>query len=83
MAKYNFIKHLEKIKKDFLKYAKENSHELDMQTFEIDICNCYLLLRIEGEDSDGDCVVFEQEIEIDNTETYQNKLLPLSIQELH
>lgn len=83
MAKYDFIKQLEEIKKNFLKHAKENSHKIDNDTFEINICSRYLTMRIECEDSYGDCVVFEQEIEMDNfsDEIYQKPLRPLDIEE--
>lgn len=85
MAKNDFIKQLGEIKKNFLKHAKENSHKIDNDTFEINICSCYLTMRIECEDSYGDCVVFEQEIEMDNSsdEIYQKPLIPLDIEEYH
>lgn len=83
MAKNDFIKQLGEIKKKFLKHAKENSHKIDNDTFEINICTRYLTMRIECEDSYGDCVVFEQEIEMDNfsDEIYQKPLRPLDIEE--
>lgn len=82
MAKYDFIKQLGEIKKNFLKHAKENSHKIDNDTFEINICSRYLTMRIECEDSYGDCVVFEQEIEMDDfsDEIYQKPLRPLDIE---
>lgn len=83
MAKNDFIKQLGEIKKKFIKHAKENSHKIDNDTFEINICSRYLTMRIECEDSYGDCVVFEQEIEMDNfsDEIYQKPLRPLDIEE--
>lgn len=82
MAKIDFIKQLEEIKKGFLKYAKENSHKVDLDTFEINICTRYLTMRVECEDEDGDCIAFEQEIEVDNfsEEIYQKPLIPLNIE---
>lgn len=83
MAKNDFIKQLGGIKKKFLKHAKENSHKIDNDTFEINICSRYLTMRIECENKYGDCVVFEQEIEMDNfsDEIYQKPLRPLDIEE--
>lgn len=83
MAKHDFIRQLGEIKKKFLKHAKENSHKIDNDTFEINICNDYLIMRIECENKYGDCVVFEQEIEMDNfsDEIYQKPLRPLDIEE--
>lgn len=83
MAKNDFIKQLVEIKKNFLKHAKENSHKIDNDTFEINICSRYLTMRIECENKYGDCVVFEQEIEMDNfsDEIYQKPLRPLDIEE--
>ncbi len=83
MAKNDFIKQLGEIKKNFLKHAKENSAKVSLKTFEINICSRYLTMRIECEDSYGDCVVFEQEIEMDNfsDEIYQKPLIPLDIEE--
>lgn len=83
MAKHDFIKQLVEIKKKFIKHAKENSHKIDNDTFEINICSRYLTMRIECENKYGDCVVFEQEIEMDNfsDEIYQKPLRPLDIEE--
>lgn len=83
MAKNDFIKQLVEIKKKFIKHAKENSHKIDNDTFEINICSRYITMRIECEDSYGDCVVFEQEIEMDDfsDEIYQKPLRPLDIEE--
>lgn len=84
MAKVDFIKQLGEIKKNFLKHAKENSAKVSLKTFEINICSRYLAMRIECKDVDGNCIVFEQEIEMDNVgNTYQNPLLPSSIQEYY
>lgn len=77
--KPNFITELITLKKKFIKYAQENSHKVDLNTFEINIANGYLTLRMECEDEYEDCIVFYQEIEMDNDKTYQNHLLPMSI----
>lgn len=80
MAKNDFIKQLGEIKKNFLKHAKENSHKIKLNTFKIDICNYYLLMYIECEDKYGDCITFEQQVDIgDNEELEQNPLFPSSI----
>ena len=60
--KYDFIKDLSKLKKKFIKYAKENSSKIDEESFEIEICKGYLNMRIEAEDEDEDTIVFTQEI---------------------
>ena len=60
--KYDFIKDLSKLKKKFIKYANENSAKIDEESFEIEICNGYLNMRIEAEDEDEDTIVFTQEI---------------------
>lgn len=80
MAKIDFIKELEEIKKEFVKNASLFADKIYRNTFEINICNCYLTLRIEGEDKYGDCIVFRQEIEMEQGETYQNHLSPSEIQ---
>ena len=48
--KYDFIKDLSKLKNEFIQYAKENSARIDDESFEIEICNGYLNMRIEAED---------------------------------
>lgn len=63
--KYDFIKDLSKFKKKFIQYAKENSAKIDDDSFEFEICNGYLNMRIEAEDEDEDTVVFTQEISPD------------------
>ena len=74
--KYDFIKDLSKIKKEFIQYAKENSAKIDEESFEIEICNVYLNLRIEAEDEDEDTIVFTQEIyqDYEKGATYQKPL---------
>lgn len=75
MAKNNFIKQLTELKKKFLEYAEENSVKVVRSTFEIDICNYYLTMRVECDDEYGDCIVFTQEIEMDSTnDTYQKPI---------
>lgn len=80
MERNDFIKQLSEIKKKFLKFAKENSYKIDNKTFEINVSRFYLTMRIEAEDKDKDTIVFFQEIEQDDSETYQNKLIPSYIQ---
>ena len=74
--KYDFIKDLSKLKKKFIKYAKENSSKIDEESFEIEICKGYLNMRIEAEDEDEDTIVFTQEIYQDYEEgvIYQKPL---------
>ena len=75
MAKNNFIKQLTELKKEFLEYAKEKSAKVNKETFEIDICEYYLTMRVECDDEYGDCIVFTQEIEMDSTnDTYQTPI---------
>lgn len=71
---YDFIKDLSKLKKKFIQYAKENSAKIDEESFEIEICNGYLNMRIEAEDEDT--IVFTQEIYQDYEEgaIYQKPL---------
>lgn len=74
--KYDFIKDLSKFKKKFIQYAKENSSKIDDESFEFEICNGYLNMRIEAEDEDEDTIVFTQEIYQDYEEgvIYQKTL---------
>ena len=74
--KYDFIKDLSKLKNEFIQYAKENSARIDDESFEIEICNGYLNMRIEAEDEYEDTIVFTQEIYQDYEEgvIYQKPL---------
>ena len=74
--KYDFIKDLSKLKNEFIQYAKENSAKIDDESFEIEICNGYLNMRIEAEDEYEDTIVFTQEIYQDYEEgvIYQKPL---------
>ena len=74
--KYDFIKDLSKLKNEFIQYAKENSAKIDEESFEIEICNGYLNMRIEAEYEDEDTIVFTQEIYQDYEEgvIYQKPL---------
>ena len=74
--KYDFIKDLSKLKNEFIQYAKENFAKIDEESFEIEICNGYLNMRIEAEDEDEDTIVFTQEIYQDYEEDviYQKPL---------
>ena len=74
--KYDFIKDLSKLKNEFIQYAKENSANIDDESFEIEICNGYLNMRIEAEDEYEDTIVFTQEIYQDYEEgvIYQKPL---------
>ena len=74
--KYDFIKDLSKLKNEFIQYAKENSAKIDEESFEIEIFNGYLNMRIEAEDEDEDTIVFTQEIYQDYEEgaIYQKPL---------
>ena len=74
--KYDFIKELSKLKKNFIQYAEENSSKIDEESFEIEICKGYLNMRIEAEDEDEDTIVFTQEIYQDYEESviYQQHL---------
>ena len=74
--KYDFIKDLSKLKNEFIQYAKENSAKIDEESFEIEICNGYLNMRIEAEDEYEDTIVFTQEIYQDYEEgaIYQKPL---------
>ena len=73
--KNDFIKQLARLKKEFLKYAEENSAKVDKDTFEVEMCKYYLLFRVEAEDEDEDTIVFTQEIETDSTDdSYQKPI---------
>ena len=74
--KYDFIKDLSKLKKNFIQYAEENSSKIDEESFDIEICKGYLNMRIEAEDEDEDTIVFTQEIYQDYEEDviYQKPL---------
>ena len=71
--KNDFIKQLARLKKEFLKYAEENSAKVDKDTFEVEMCKYYLLFRVEAEDEDEDTIVFTQEIETDSTDDIYQK----------
>ena len=74
MAKKNdFIKQLARLKKEFLKYAEDNSAKVDKDTFEVEMCKYYLKFRIEAENKYGDTLVFRQEIETDSTSDIYQK----------
>lgn len=71
--KNDFIKQLARLKKEFLKYAEDNSVKVDKDTFEVEMCKYYLLFRVEAEDEDEDTIVFTQEIETDSTDDIYQK----------
>ena len=71
--KNDFIKQLTRLKKEFLKYAEDNSAKVDKDTFEVEMCKYYLLLRVEAEDEYEDTIVFTQEIETDSTDDIYQK----------
>ena len=71
--KNDFIKQLASLKKEFLKYAEDNSAKVDKDTFEVEMCKYYLLLRVEAEDEYEDTIVFTQEIETDSTDDIYQK----------
>lgn len=76
MAKKNdFIKQLTQLKKEFLAFVKEKAFDVDMNSFEVEMCKYYLQFRIEAENKYGDTIVFIQEIETDSTsDIYQKPL---------
>ena len=76
MAKKNdFIKQLTRLKKEFLAFVKEKAFDVDMNSFEVEMCKYYLQFRIEAENKYGDTIVFIQEIETDSTsDIYQKPL---------
>lgn len=71
--KNDFIKQLSRLKKEFLKYAEDNSAKVDKDTFEVEMCKYYLLFRVEAEDEYEDTIVFTQEIETDSTDDIYQK----------
>ena len=71
--KNDFIKQLARLKKEFLKYAEDNSAKVDENTFEVQMCEYFLLFRVEAEDEDEDTLVFTQEIETDSTDDIYQK----------
>ena len=71
--KNDFIKQLARLKKEFLKYAEDNSAKVDKDTFEVQMCKYFLLFRVEAEDEDEDTIVFTQEIETDSTDDIYQK----------
>ena len=74
MAKKNdFIKQLTQLKKEFLAFVKEKAFNVDMNSFEVEICKYYLQFRIEAENKYGDTIVFTQEIETDSTSDIYQK----------
>ena len=76
MAKKNdFIKQLTQLKKEFLAFVKEKAFDVDMNSFEVEMCKYYLQFRIEAENKYGDTIVFIQEIETDSTSYIYQKPL--------
>lgn len=73
MAKYNFVKMLSKLEKEFIAYAKANSAKVDMDSLEVMMNKYYLTFRVEAEDEDGDTIAFTQEIETDSTDDIYQK----------
>ena len=74
MAKKNdFIKQLTQLKKEFIVFVKEKAFDVDMNSFEVEICKYYLQFRIEAENKYGDTLVFTQEIETDSTSDIYQK----------
>ena len=74
MKKTNdFIKQLARLKKEFLKYAEDNSAKVDEDTFEVEMSKYFLLFRVEAEDEYEDTIVFTQEIETDSTDDIYQK----------
>ena len=71
--KNDFIEQLARLKKEFLKYAEDHSAKVDEDTFEVEMCKYYLLLRVEAEDEYEDTIVFTQEIETDSTDDIYQK----------
>ena len=71
--KNDFIKQLARLKKEFLKYAEDNSAKVDEDTFEAQMCKYFLLFRVEAEDEDEESIVFTQEIETDSTDDIYQK----------
>ena len=69
--KNDFIKQLARLKKEFLKYAEDNSAKVDENTFEVQMCEYFLLFRVEAEDEDT--IVFTQEIKTDSTSDIYQK----------
>lgn len=74
-SKKNFIQQLSQFKKEFLKHAKERASEeggyVDEKTFEIEVANRYLTMRVECYNSDDDCFAINGEIEPIGDEIYQ------------
>lgn len=80
MAKFDFIKMLSELKKEFMAYAEANTAKVHKETFEVQMNQYYLTFRVEAEDEDGDSVALTQEIETDSAgETYQNPIYGNSI----
>lgn len=71
--KNDFIKQLTELKKEFMKYAEENSTKVNKKSFEVEMRKYYLLFRVEAENEHGDTKVFTQEIETDSTSDIYQK----------
>lgn len=71
--KNDFIKQLTQLKKEFIAFVKEKAFDVDMNSFEVEICKYYLQFRIEAENKYGDTLVFTQEIETDSTSDIYQK----------
>lgn len=81
MPKYHakpFMLQMDKIVKDFKKFAKEDAKKkggcICRGTFEVMINNKYLTLRVECENADGEVYAILQEVEAYGDEIYQRSL---------
>lgn len=74
-AQKDFISQLEEIKEKFMYYANTHSEFVNMNTFEITICNGYLSMRVEAIDEFDDTIAFKQEIEMKRMDyVYQDEI---------
>lgn len=70
----SFVKQIVNFKHQLFAEASKRCKTIHPSTFEVQICNKYLVLRVEGEYEDGDSVAFKVEVEATGNEIYQRTL---------
>ena len=79
----SFLKQIINFKYQLFAYAVARCKAVHPSTFEVQICDKYLVLRVEGEYEDGDSVAFKVEVEATGDEIYQRTLSAGTIVEEH
>ena len=73
-SKESFVKQIINFKHQLFAEAVTKCKAIHPSTFEVQICNGYLVLRVEGEYKDGESAAFKMEVEATGDEIYQRTL---------